>query len=92
MGTSGWGLSVTSHSDTVSDRGVVGGVIKEVVGVGEGVLEEVAGVGEGVLAGVAGVDTTRKSWAGGVAAETSMPGTDSPFSHEPSDCVISPSG
>ena len=84
MVTSGWGLGVTSHSDTVSDREVVGDDVKEVVGVGEGVLEEVAGVGKGVLEEVAGVDTTRKSWAGGAAAEAPVPGA--------SDCAISRSG
>ena len=73
MVTSGWGLGVTSHSDTVSDREVVGDDVKEVVGVGEGALEEVAGV-----------DTTRKSWAGGAAAEAPVPGA--------SDCAISRSG
>ena len=84
MWTSGWWPGVTLHSDTVPDRGVVGDDVKEVVGVGEGVLEEVAGVGEGVLEEVAGVDTTRKSWAGGAAAETPVPGT--------SDCAVSRSG
>ena len=56
MRTSGWWLGVTSHSGTVSGRGVVGEDVKEVdVGVGEGVLEEV------------GVDTTKESWAGDAA-------------------------
>ena len=73
MRTSDWWPGVTSHSDTVSDRGVVGDDVKEVAGVGEGVLEKVAGVGEGVLEEVAGVDTTRKSWAGGVAAAGERP-------------------
>ena len=61
MWTSGWWPGVTLHSDTVPDRGVVGDDVKEVVGVGEGVLEEV------------GVDTTRKSWAGDVAAAGERP-------------------
>ena len=54
---------MTSHSDTVSDREVVGDDVKEVVGVGEGALEEVAGV-----------DTTRESWADGTSAEALVPG------------------
>ena len=62
MRTSDWWPGVASHSDTASDRGVVGDDVKEVAGVGEGVLEEVVGV-----------DTTRKSWAGGVAAAGERP-------------------
>ena len=73
MRTSDWWPGVASHSDTASDRGVVGDDVKEVAGVGEGVLEKVAGVGEGVLEEVAGVDSTRKSWAGGVAAAGERP-------------------